>query len=92
MMKLDEFKDKTLEMRDEGKTISKFKSKYDSSRNEYESFKLETPRVNPDKDGFTNKPNEHGEYDPQYIERTKKVEEDFKTIARSGIPLQRGIH
>lgn len=83
MMKLDEFKDKTLEMRDEGKTISKFRSKYDSARSDYESFKLETPRVNPDKDGFTNKPNEHGEYDPQYIERTKKVEEDFKLIAKN---------
>ena len=83
MTKLDDFKHKTHEMQQDGKNISKFKSKYESSRNEYESFKLEPPRVNPDKDGYTALPNEKGEYAPQFIERTRKVEEEFRQVGNN---------
>lgn len=83
MTKLDDFKEATVSIREDGKNVVKFKNKYESAKSEYESFKLDTPRVNPDKDGFTSKPNENGEYDPQYVERTKKVEEEFKQTAKN---------
>ncbi|KAG2391923.1 hypothetical protein C9374_013408 [Naegleria lovaniensis] len=83
MTKLDDFKEATATIREDGKNVVKFRNKYESAKNEYESFKLDTPRVNPDKDGFSSKPNENGEYDPQYVERTKKVEEDFKQMAKN---------
>ncbi|KAL9657044.1 hypothetical protein ABK040_014592 [Willaertia magna] len=82
MTVLDEVKNTSTELSKEFKHYKNCKNKFESSKSDYENFKLELPKVT-EKEGISTKPNENGEYDPLYIEKVSKVEEEFNSISKN---------